>query len=101
MQLQVDPTQLHGAAGGERWPAGGLIHGLPFSQLKRTPSRHHVVLIDVPRVAGPYSGTQELLQGELVLGLIHKVKFYIQQLLEMLWMLYMIWMRITLEPVAG
>ena len=58
-------------------------------------------MIDVPCLTGLYYGTRELLQGELVLGLIHKVKFYIQQLLEMLWMLYMIWMRITLEPVAG
>jgi hypothetical protein len=36
-----------------------------------------------------------------MLGLMHKVNFYIQQLLEMLWMIYMIWIRMTIKPEAG
>ena len=42
-----------------------------------------------------------LKQGELVLGLMLKVSFYIQQLIEMLWIIYLIWMRMTLKPGAG
>ena len=42
-----------------------------------------------------------LKQGELVLGLILKVSFYIQQLIEMLWIIYLIWRRMTLKPRAG
>ena len=42
-----------------------------------------------------------LKQGELVLGLILKVGFYIHQLIQMLWMIYLIWMRMTLKPGAG
>ena len=42
-----------------------------------------------------------LKQGELVLGLMLKVSFYIQQLIEMLRIIYLIWMRMTLKPGAG
>ena len=42
-----------------------------------------------------------LKQGELVFGLMLKVSFYIQQLIEMLWIIYLIWMRMTLKPGAG
>ena len=43
----------------------------------------------------------DLTHGQLMLGLMHKVNFYIQQLLEMLWMIYMIWKRMTIKPEAG
>ena len=42
----------------------------------------------------------DLTHGQLVLGLMHKVNFYIQQL-EMFWMIYMMWIRMTIKPEAG
>ena len=42
-----------------------------------------------------------LKQGELVLGLMLRVSFYTQQLIEMLRMICVVWMRMTLKPEAG
>ena len=43
----------------------------------------------------------DLKHGQLMLGPMHKVNFYIQQLLAMFWVIYMIWIRMTIKPEAG